>query len=291
MKRGGALRKRCLYPPVVTFLNGNTVTSMKKIAIGLVLAIVAGTVYAQGQRKDHGDIRMHLRMMDSLLDLSDEQEAKMEAVHLKYRDSMVMVRTTRDCDKAQRLQQAKHKEVVAILSAEQKKVLESHRKERREAHAAMQKELKELHETRFKPEVIKQRKAFDKQLSPDEKYSIEMARAEIEVCRNMHESDTTSVADRMHMGGPGFLNWMPEDVKLQLKASIDNHDSTLRPIIDALKAEHMKLQPEIEAIKEKYGHKAGFKHGGNGMRKGQGNKMGPDHGDWLVYYFLLMEVK
>ncbi len=263
---------------------------MKKIKILGVLILLATIVTAQPGSKG-ANRKQHIHMLDSMVDLSDEQKAEIQVIQKSYNGKMAEARKSGDHESLKGLHMSMQKEVHSVLNAEQKEKLRQHKMEKMANMKAMHEEIRQLNQERIRPVMSEKRKEFDQQLTDEEKAVIHRLRKQMRTRKEQHETDS------MMMFGPGervhIMHHFPEEVMDELQPIIDSHDTALQPIVAEIKTLHKQLQPEIREIKAKYmpdGHQGMMNE--HGKRKGMADKRGENmqrpKGNWMAAFFLLM---
>ncbi|MBI1307572.1 MAG: hypothetical protein GC181_13300 [Bacteroidetes bacterium] len=281
--------------------------SLKSFA--LLLALGAAQAFAQGPGKPHHfkggpGHEMNIQKLDSILKLTDDQKAKIEALHKEQRDKMKAARESGqkpDREEMMKAMKENREKFMNILTPEQKQILEKKREEQKEKMKAMQAEIKTYRDTRIKPTMENLRNDFDSKLSDQERAKVTEVRAKSTEMRegfkkeNVKAESSAPAEDDIHRGHRAGR--LTPDQHKQIKTYVD---SELKPILDAHKADLDKvaedLKPlratwkaDMKAIRDKYiepdtaksncGHcKKGDGKCEGGKGKGKGNGTGKADG-------------
>ena len=257
---------------------------LKLTAMLLVLGTSLALAQKHHPRGEHHEAMMKNRIehLDSLVDLSDDQKTKIEALQKSHRAEMKTLRKEQNREGMKELRKKHRSEIEAILTDDQKEVLKAEHAKQKENRKAMRDELKTYRQTNIKPALSAKRAAFDQQLTDEERATIESLRLELRDTRKEHISE-----------GPRH-KMNPEDRKA-LKAKFE---AELGPVVQAHKAELEAIEKDLEplretweadtkAIKEKHDAKHPKHHKARRARK-----QGDSSKTSMKYYkFLLMKVE
>lgn len=235
-------------------------------------------------------MKNRINHMDSIVDLSDNQRAKIEEINTAYHKEMKTLRSSgeKDHDQMKALRKKHKEEVEAVLTSEQLEKLKAAKAEMRKKKEGVRQEVKAYRDANIKPVLQTKRAELEAVLSDDEKSKIAQLRAEL------GPKPERNGEGRNHQRGHGKFD--PEkrkEMKAQLAAvlnpiieahrsELDKIESDLKPLQDTWKA-------DIKQMKEKTNPNctSGDKCGKKRPRKGD-KKEG--HGLMKTYRFLLMEV-
>ncbi len=265
---------------------------MKKLQT-LALLFVLGTslVLAQGPRghkRGGGDMmKKHIERLDSIVDLTDDQKAKIEALNASMKTKMQETRESKDREAMKAIRDQHKKDIEAILTDDQVALLKASKDDRKENMKSMRSELKTYKKENIKPAMKLKRAEFDNELTDDEKATIASLRAEMKELKKSAKAE-----------GVKHKKMDPEKRK-EHKAKLDEK---LGPIVAAHKTELEKVESDLaplratwqadtKAIKEKYAKSCGGDcKGKKGKhKKGRKGKKGDTAESMKYYRFLLMK--
>ncbi len=265
---------------------------MKKLRnTALLIVLGASLAIAQGPRGQHhrGEMmKKHIERLDSIVDLTEEQESEIESLQEALKIKMKDARLNKDREAMKSLRKQHKTDIEAILTDEQidilKKSREAHRAEIKEMHKA----LKAYKHEQIKPTLQTKRTEFDNNLSEEEKATITSLRKEVKAMRKAYKESGTK----------GKLSQDERKAKKEKMAAV------LDPIIVAHKAELEAIEEDLAPLKAtweadikeiKAEHTDGCE--GKCARRGMKHKKGRkaannvDKTSFKYYRFLLMNIE
>ncbi len=262
---------------------------MKKLRnTALLIVLGASLAIAQGPREhhQHGDMmKKHIERLDSIVDLSDEQESQIQSLQEALKIKMKDARMNKDREAMKSLRKQHKADIEAILTDEQVEIL----KKSREAHRA---EIKEMHEAlkKYKNEQIKptlktKRAEFEINLTEDEKATIAALRTEVKTMRRAHKESGSKgkLSQDERKAKKEKIATTLDPIILAHKAELETIEEDLAPLQATWEADLNEIKAEhTDGCEGKCGHR-NMKH-----RKGRKAAKNADKTSFKYYRFLLM---
>ncbi|MFT5724015.1 MAG: hypothetical protein ACI9JN_001132 [Bacteroidia bacterium] len=266
---------------------------MKKLKITAILFVLgASLALAQGprgERPHEGMLTKHLERLDSIVDLTDDQKVKIEALNVSHKAKMKEARSSHDREAMKTLRQTHKAAIEAILTPAQRDTLKASKAAHRETMKEMKTELKKYKHENVVPTLKTKRTEFDNVLTEDEKATIAALKAEFKAVRKANKSAESPRGQKMDPEARKAMKAQMEAVLAPIvtahKSELEQVESDLKPLRDTWKA-------DTDAIKKK--HVPTCDGDDCKGRKGKGHKKGKhlksDQKDAMKYYrFLLMK--
>lgn len=215
---------------------------MKKIIVVVLVALIAGvsSVYAQKKGNQVDRAAKHLETLDELLDLSEDQELKMETLFTQFSEDMKPIRNNEELSREEKkeamdLQRESHNiEIEKVLTEEQLVIFNEHRAEMKESRkpGKQQGNRGPKMSDATKALILEKRVAFDAELTADEKETITSIRSQIETWQEACKTD-----ERPDMEERKGNREKHQNVIKPLIEIAENHEVELRKISEEIKAE------------------------------------------------------
>jgi hypothetical protein len=247
----------------------NTIIKFTYFFFGLFIVQNSIAQIPDSLQKKHLDILSYA----SELNLSNAQVEQIKVIQKEYQPKIKALRSEGNRTEIKKLQEEKLNKLKQVLTTEQLDKWKEIKKSERslEKNAELKKALEEYHKLNILPVLKEKRKAFENELSNDEKLVIAEQRAKIDALK----------------AGKG--KWTKEEIKQRRKALkseiyvalrpiIENHKGSFEKLKEALKTDQIQWKKDLEAIRLQYGSEGKHK----GIKSAQKDK---------AIRFLLMRVE
>lgn len=181
------------------------------------------------------------------LGLSDSQLEQIKTIQKEYFPKMKEARANEDRAILKRLNDERKAKIEQVLSPEQaekwKSIIEKKKAELQ--NPELKRELKEYKKQNIKPVILEQRKAFETELSGEEKLLIADLRAK-------HQAFRKSAKDLSDEERNLRIDELKMESQETLKPIIEKYKSTLEKIRQDLEPSSIQWEKDMDAIKSKY---------------------------------------
>ncbi|MFM9944416.1 MAG: hypothetical protein ACKVQB_04215 [Bacteroidia bacterium] len=245
-----------------------------KLILTLLVSMAMGFITNAQEKKARGT-RESIIDYKTELTLTDLQVEQIKTVQMEYLPKMKEARKAENKEILKKLNEERKTRIEQILTPEQqvkwKAIIEKKKAELK--NPELKRELKEYKKQNIKPVILEKRKAFENELSSEEKEIIADLRAKREAFLKSAKGENRE--ERKQRG---------KELKLEaqnaLKPIIEKHKLALENIATELQPLQTQWKTDMDAIKAK--HISDYKP--KGKRKGK-NEM------QMVIHFLLMDIE
>lgn len=274
---------------------------MKKVKLTLLILISGIMACGQGPGRPEGADRGRDRIakLDSIVQLTDEQKAKIEHIQSEYREKMRAERVSNaspDKEKMQQMRMEMERKIKGVLTDEQLELMKEAKDERKLVMKQMNQELKSYREANIQPTLARLHQSLTDELSPEEKNKIDLVKQRLEEMKKEFKASNPPADSKQKQPKSMTIEQRDQIHNMamdELKPILDSHKSTLDRIMADLTPLQSTWKADMEAIQKKYGVDAGKQREGkrpDGKGKYKKDRKKADTGaveDWKKIRFIL----
>jgi Spy/CpxP family protein refolding chaperone len=224
----------------------------KMIVIVMLLPMVLKS-HAQGSAWEVKH-KQQLEQWAEALNLTAEQRALIEDLDKKHREQIKPLLTDLEgnAEKLRALHREHRKEVKTVLTPEQQTRLKELRKEQKDKMKQMRSELRNYRESNIEPVLRKKRLEFNKELSEEERKTIDAMRKKVWKMREGAKEERRGHHHISRHNSHKKHHDMKQEMKVNLEPIVEAHKVAFDSIKLSLEAESGKWKADMKAIRAKY---------------------------------------